>query len=123
MDTITFTLAKLEERRTKAPIRIGSSNIDPRNGEAQTSHGERRLRKKELELLMFLHENIGTIFSRDELLRRVWNYEGRALTRTVDQTVATLRRKLNEDAARPRHLITVYGLGYRLQPDDAILGS
>jgi DNA-binding response OmpR family regulator len=122
MDTVTLTLAKLEELQTKASIRVGASHVDPRNGAAQTPQGKRRLRRKELDLLMFLHQHAGAIFSRDELLRHVWNYRGQAMTRTVDQTVATLRRKLNENAACPKHLITVYGLGYRLQPDHAALG-
>ena len=116
MDTIEFTLVEEEKRGTRTAIQIGPSRIDLHSGAAQNPNGEQRLRKKELQLLMFLHQNAGAIFSRDELLRRVWNYQGMLTTRTVDQTVATLRRKLNDDSARPRHLITVYGIGYRLQP-------
>jgi len=116
MGTVELTLAEEEKRRTRTAIEVGPSRIDPHSGAAQNPKGEQRLRRKELELLMFLHENAGAIFSRDELLRRVWNYQGGVLTRTVDQTVATLRRKLNDDSARPKRLITVYGIGYRLQP-------
>jgi DNA-binding response OmpR family regulator len=123
MDTIALTLAELAQRETREPIRVGSSSIDPHSGAAQNPNGEHRLRRKELELLMFLHQNAGAIVSRDELLRRVWNYHGRLVTRTVDQTIATLRRKLNDNAARPKHLITVYGIGYQLQPGDVGAGN
>jgi DNA-binding response OmpR family regulator len=114
MDTIALTLVEIEQRRTRASIRIGSWRVDPQSGAAQNPTGEQRLRRKELELLMFLHENAGAIISRDELLRHVWNYQGEVFTRTVDQTVATLRRKLNDNSAKPKYLLTVYGVGYRL---------
>jgi len=106
------------ERRT-APIRIGASSVDLDSGAVHSPNGTHHLGRKELQLLAFLYQNNGVIFSRDELLRRVWNYQGVLLTRTVDQTVATLRRKLNDNTARPRHLITVHGIGYRLKPDCA----
>ena len=53
-------------------------------------------------------------FSREELLQRVWNYHPDLLTRTVDQTVATLRKKIEADPEQPRFLQTVFGVGYRL---------
>jgi DNA-binding response OmpR family regulator len=53
---------------------------------------------------------------RQQLLREVWQYTN-VITRTVDQTVATLRRKLDEDSANPKHLMTVYGIGYQLRKD------
>jgi DNA-binding response OmpR family regulator len=104
----------MRERQTAPPVRIGTSSVDLHKGAAQNSNGEHRLRKKELDLLTFLHRNAGAVFSRDELLRRVWNYQGALTTRTVDQTVATLRRKLNDNLAKPKYLLTVYGVGYRL---------
>jgi len=103
--------------RRPASIRIGASRVDLRSGAAWNSSGACRLRRKELDLLTFLYENTGAIFSRGQLLRHVWHYEGAFLTRTVDQTVATLRRKLNDNTTQPRYLITVHGIGYRLQRD------
>jgi DNA-binding response OmpR family regulator len=115
MEAATFTYETETNRpRSEPPIRIGTFSVDLRSGAAQSPSGEYHLRRKELELLMFLHQNAGTIFSRDELLRRVWNYEGALMTRTVDQTIATLRRKLNDNSAKPKYLLTVHGVGYRL---------
>jgi DNA-binding response OmpR family regulator len=111
METATFTSGTETNR-----LRIGDASVDLGNGTAQGPDGAKRLRRKELQLLRFLYQNTGAIFTRDELLRRVWNYQGGLMTRTVDQTVATLRRKLNDNSTRSRHLITVHGIGYQLQP-------
>ena len=114
--TLTYGVA-LTRVVAKTSIQVGASNIDLHSGSAQNPNGEHRLRRKELELLMFLYQNTGAVFSRDELLRHVWNYHGGQTTRTVDQTVATLRRKLNDNATRPQYLITVHGIGYQLRSE------
>jgi DNA-binding response OmpR family regulator len=49
------------------------------------------------------------------LLREVWGYQALVLSRTVDSHIAELRRKLEDDAGNPRHILTVYKAGYRLQ--------
>ena len=103
--------------RPKVSIQLGDARVDFHSGTAQNPSGHHRLRKKELELLMFLYQNTGTIVSRDELLRSVWKYRGVLLTRTVDQTVATLRRKLADSATEPKYLLTVYGIGYCLRTE------
>ena len=100
-----------------ASIRVGTFQVDLLSGAARGPEGSQHLRRMELQLLVFLHLHTGAIISREELLRHVWQYHGGAMTRTVDQTVATLRRKLNDHAPRPWHLITVHGIGYRLHPD------
>ena len=69
--------------------------------------------RKELALLTYLYE-CGTPVCRDQLLRAVWNCSN-MVTRTVDQTVATLRRKLNDDSTNPKHLLTIHGIGYQLR--------
>ena len=94
-------------------LRIGECLVDCRTGIVQRSGIRQRLRRKELELLAYLHER-GTPVHREELLRVVWNCSG-MITRTVDQTVATLRRKLNDDPTRPKLLLTVYGVGYEIR--------
>jgi DNA-binding response OmpR family regulator len=78
------------------------------------------LTTRELELLHYLAERRGQLVTRDELLRRVWGYSGAAMTRTVDNCVARLRRKVEADPRSPRFLVTVYGDGYSLVlPEDA----
>ena len=95
-------------------FRIGGSLVHRRTGIVQSPKGEHRLRTKELELLRHLHAHMDVTFTRDELLEMVWRSEPGLMTRTVDQTVATLRKKIESDPDRPRFLQTVYGVGYRL---------
>ena len=54
--------------------------------------------------------------SRDELLEKIWGVRANATNRTVDNFVVKLRRKLEEDQKNPRHILTVYGYGYKLVP-------
>jgi DNA-binding response OmpR family regulator len=72
--------------------------------------------QKELELLRFLLNHPGRVFTRDELLLMVWGYHEAPLTRTVDTHMARLRQKLEADPHNPRHLQTVYGTGYVFTP-------
>ena len=101
---------------TAAPevIRVGPALIHARTGRVESSRGERWLRAKELELLLHLYQHVTQTFSRQQLLQAVWNCQAEMMTRTVDQTVATLRKKLDFEAERPPFLQTVYGIGYRL---------
>ena len=70
----------------------------------------------EFRLLRFFVEHRGEVLSRDRLLDEVWGYEADVYSRTVDQHVATLRRKIEADSRRPRHILTVHGAGYRFVP-------
>jgi DNA-binding response OmpR family regulator len=67
------------------------------------------------ELLLALIRRDGRCATRLELLREVWGHRGAVLTRTVDAHIAELRRKLEEDPANPKHIVTVWKSGYRLQ--------
>jgi two-component system alkaline phosphatase synthesis response regulator PhoP len=97
--------------------RFGQVEVSPdtrmvrRNGEVV------ELTPKEFDLLLALIRRRGAVASRNELLKEVWRY-GNAdiMTRTVDVHVAELRRKLEEDPAKPRHILTARKAGYRLQP-------
>lgn len=70
----------------------------------------------EARLLAYLAERPGVAVERAELLREVWGYRGGQPSRSVDNTVLRLRPKIELDPSRPRHLITVYGVGYRFEP-------
>jgi two-component system, OmpR family, alkaline phosphatase synthesis response regulator PhoP len=94
-------------------FRVGHAVVHRRTGRVLRPGGERRLRAKELELLTHLYRHATTTFTRQELLRDVWNFAA-TVTRTVDQTVATLRNKIELDPEQPQLLQTVYGIGYRL---------
>ena len=73
------------------------------------------LSPKELDLLLALMGANGAAVSRAALMDRVWGYQADVLSRTVDSHVAELRRKLEADPARPRHIVTVRKVGYRLE--------
>jgi DNA-binding response OmpR family regulator len=69
----------------------------------------------EFKLLATLAQHLGQMLSRPQLLERVWGYHSSGDDRLVDVTVRRLRVKLESDASKPEHLVTVRGLGYRLQ--------
>ena len=73
------------------------------------------LRPKEYALLVALLKRGGRVASRLELLREVWGYAEDVMSRTVDTHIAMLRRKLEADAAHPRHIVTVRTFGYRIE--------
>jgi DNA-binding response OmpR family regulator len=61
-----------------------------------------------------MHRQAGQVFSRDRLLTEVWGYNYYGTTRTLDQTIVQIRKKLGDSGDRPRHLLTVHGVGYKL---------
>ena len=73
------------------------------------------LTPKEFDLLTFLARNKGIVFSREQLLEKVWGYDYPGDTRTVDVHVRWLREKIEADPKKPAHLITVRGVGYKLE--------
>jgi DNA-binding response OmpR family regulator len=70
----------------------------------------------EFDLLVALLRRGGAVATRLELLKEVWGYHAAVVSRTVDTHVTVLRRKLEDDPAEPRHILTVRKIGYRLQP-------
>jgi two-component system response regulator MtrA len=73
------------------------------------------LTPKEFDLLLTLIRRRGAVATRSDLLREVWGHKAEVATRTVDIHVAELRRKLEEDPAAPRHILTVWKAGYRFE--------
>ncbi len=73
-----------------------------------------KLSRKEFGVLRLLAARLGKVVTRNELLDEVWGHESYPTTRTVDNHIASLRSKLEDDASKPRHLITVHGVGYKL---------
>ena len=97
-------------------LRMDDVVIDFRKYEA-TRRGEPvEMTRKEFGLLRLLVERAGEVVTRDDALNEVWGYEAMPTTRTVDNHVAALRAKLEADPAAPRHLVTVFGVGYRWVP-------
>ena len=73
-----------------------------------------KLSRKEFGVLRLLAARIGKVVTRNELLDEVWGHECYPTTRTVDNHIASLRSKLEDDPSRPRHLVTIHGVGYKL---------
>jgi DNA-binding response OmpR family regulator len=96
--------------------RIGDLEISPSEGTTTLNGDPVHLTKTEFRLLCALAEFPGRVFGREELLRDVWDYDFFGDTRIVDVHIGRLRRKLEHDAGNPRYVVTVRGLGYKLQP-------
>jgi DNA-binding response OmpR family regulator len=95
---------------------FGSIEINPAS-RTVTKAGELvGLSPKEFDLLLTLVRRRGAVASRVELLREVWGHRVEVMTRTVDIHIAELRRKLEDDPSAPRHILTVWKAGYRLEP-------
>jgi DNA-binding response OmpR family regulator len=99
------------------PARFGNVVVDPDTRTVRKGDRAVGLTAMEFNLLLALLERNGAVVSRLELLREVWGHASTVLTRTVDTHVAELRRKLEDDASRPRHILTVRKAGYRLSRD------
>jgi two-component system response regulator RegX3 len=94
-------------------LAFGDVKVDLDRREVRRDGGQVPMTHLEFELLAFLVRNAGRVFTRDDLLRRVWGIQHSGSARTVDNFVAQLRAKLEQDPEQPRHLITVRGSGYR----------
>jgi DNA-binding response OmpR family regulator len=90
--------------------------LDARSREVKL-HGEPvRLTAKEFDLLWFLASHPQRVFSRDDIMRRIWGYSAALDTGTLTVHVRRLREKLEDDPSHPRRLETVWGIGYRFTP-------
>jgi DNA-binding response OmpR family regulator len=98
-----------------APYRFGEVVVDCTTRTVARDGALVPLAPLEFDLLVALIRRDGAVVSREALLREVWGYRASVISRTVDTHVAELRRKLEPDPARPRHLLTVRKAGYRLQ--------
>jgi len=94
-------------------IRFGDVILDTARRTVSRAGAPVALTHREFELLVFLCGSQGLVFSRDELVRKVWGLSQRGQGRTVDNFIAQLRAKLEADPDRPKHLLTVRGSGYR----------
>jgi DNA-binding response OmpR family regulator len=105
--------------RAAAPdeeIRIGGAVIYPRKHELTRKGRTVSLSFYEVELVRLLWERAGQPVPREEILDKIWGISGHASTRSVDNFVVKLRKKIEENAAKPQHIVTIYGTGYKLVP-------
>jgi two-component system alkaline phosphatase synthesis response regulator PhoP len=100
------------------PTKFGDVDVDIATRTVRKGGRTVALTAMEFNLLLALLARQGAVVSRLELLKDVWGHVSSVVTRTVDTHVAELRRKLEDDASRPRYLLTVRKAGYRLRRDE-----
>ena len=96
--------------------RFGSVEVDEAAREVRKNGAAIPLTFKEFELLVALASSPRRVFRRDELMDRVWGYRAALETGTLSVHMRRLRTKVEDDPAKPRHLQTVWGVGYRFVP-------
>jgi DNA-binding response OmpR family regulator len=97
-------------------IEFGGVVVDPAARVVLKDGEHLRLTAKEFDLLLFLASHPNHVFSREQLMDRVWGYSAALDTGTVTVHIRRLREKLEDEPSRPRLLQTVWGVGYRLSP-------
>ena len=100
-----------------ATLKFGQVEIDFGRYTAQRCGRPVVMTRKEFALLRFLASREDTVATRDEILNKVWGMDSYPITRTVDNHISSLRSKLETDPARPAHIQTVHGVGYKFVPD------
>ncbi|GGM17972.1 winged helix-turn-helix domain-containing protein [Deinococcus aerophilus] len=101
---------------TPQSLSNGPLKVDLAAAEARVSGQRLNLTRREFDLLAFLTQHVGRVYSRSELLDRVWGADFLGGERTVDQHITQLRAHLGDDPGRPGFLETVRGKGYRMRP-------
>jgi DNA-binding response OmpR family regulator len=110
------SITQTNGEKSDTEFKIGSTVIDPKTFQIRRGKATEELTARELKLLQLFHECAGEVMSRDRLLNEVWGYNYYGTTRTLDQVIVQLRKKLGDNDGEPKHLLTVHGVGYKLVP-------
>ena len=103
------------EEDMPAELAFGNVRIHTASLRGMLGRTKFELTPRELKVLAVLFRERGNAVSRDQILNEVWGIEYYGTTRTLDQLVVKLRQKLEDEPGEPKHLVTVHGLGYRLE--------
>jgi DNA-binding response OmpR family regulator len=114
--SVSATKGCLPNRNATDTFTFGEVTVTVSSMETHRGGKAISLTCKEFKILAYLIKNPRRVISRDEFLNEVWGYQNYPCTRTVDNHVWQLRRKLEADPARPKHFHTVHGTGYRFLP-------
>jgi two-component system response regulator RegX3 len=105
-----------------AAVEVGDVRIDPARYEATHAGAPLELPRREFDLLHALMANAGTVLARSRLMDEVWGVDWFGSTKTLDVHIAGLRRRLGDDAAEPRYIHTVRGVGFRFASPAELAG-
>jgi two-component system OmpR family response regulator len=108
-------MAQVTPSAEPALLKIGNLEVDIARHRTSLSGATLELSPKEFDLLAFLAKNKGLVFSREQLLEKVWGYDFAGDSRTVDVHIRWLRQKIETDPGHPGLLVTVRGTGYKLE--------
>ncbi len=97
-------------------FRFGMAQIDRKSYQGRLSSRVFSLTARELKLLDVFYQHPGEVLSRNDLLNLVWGIDYGGTTRTLDQHIAQLRKKIEQDPSAPENILTVHGVGYRYTP-------
>ncbi len=105
--------ANREEKSLPMVYRFGDVEIDFAHFKVRRKGQEFELTSLEVDILKYLISHQGKVVTREALLDKVWGYDKFPTTRTIDNHILKLRKKIEDDPSRPRHIFSVYGEGYR----------
>ena len=108
-------ISEVKLPEAKSILALADIIIDLNRHQVKVKGQPIELTAKEYDLLVFLVQNESYVFSREQLLEKVWGYDFAGDTRTVDVHIRWLRQKLESEPANPKHLLTVRGTGYKIQ--------
>jgi len=100
----------------EAPLQCSDLTIEPASRRVYVRGEEIQLTQREFDVLLFLARHPGQVFSRNQLMDAIWQYSFYTDTSTVTVHIRRLRTKIELDPAQPRHIETVWGVGYRFAP-------
>ncbi len=113
---VDAVLRRTDQRATSSAIELSDMTIDPVARQVFVRGQEVQLTQREFDVLLFLARHPGQAFSRNQLMDAIWQYSFYTDTSTVTVHIRRLRAKVEADPARPQHIQTVWGVGYRFRP-------
>jgi two-component system response regulator VicR len=108
--TSTFSEEILDE------IKIGLLNVNLKTYEATTNNKVVKMSSKEIDILNFLYSHKGESVDRYDIISNVWEPNSEVTTRTIDNFIVKLRQKIEQNPSNPKHIITIHGKGYKINP-------
>jgi len=115
-------VARTGQPRTQA-LSIGGIEIDSSSRVVQVDHNKVELTAREFDLLLHFAQHPGRVFSRAQLLDSVWGFGHEGYEHTVNSHINRLRGKIEPDSNHPQYIVTVWGVGYKMEPPRATAAS